>query len=182
MFFSLVSCSFSLHKHRLLLRQSHKGLPQLSFRLTVLSSLLSISLSQKILEHQLPWIPISILLALRGSCALVWIWFILCLESAFKQKAMVTMGIILFVFHLWEITVFHCLWLNIRKLLFLYHLSKFIVFYFRRTSIISVSPSGQELEVPTNRTCNYLKPSAVLVTGKQHIPDLITCWKRQSHE
>lgn len=71
--FSLVSCSFSLRKHKLVLSQSLKGLPQQSFRVTVHSSLFPLPLSQKILEHQLPWIPISILLALRGSCALVWL-------------------------------------------------------------------------------------------------------------
>lgn len=74
--FSLVSCSFSLHIHRLVLSQSLKGLPQQSFRIAMHSSLLPLPLSQEILEHQLPWIPISILLALWGSCALVWLHFL----------------------------------------------------------------------------------------------------------
>lgn len=56
-----------------------------------------------------------------------------------------------------------------QKTVILHNLSRFIVFYYKSANVTSVSLSGQEAEVPANRTCVYLIPSAVLVFGSLQI-------------
>lgn len=42
-------------------------------------------------------------------------------------------------------------------------MSRFIVTYYKETSVVSVNPSWQETDIPPNRIYDDLVPSAVLV-------------------
>lgn len=50
-----------------------------------------------------------------------------------------------------------------QKTVILYNMSRFIVIYYKSTSVVSVPPLGQEGEIPTYRINGYLVPSVVLV-------------------